>query len=198
MKRVCVYCGSAAGGRAEYAEAARILGETLAERGLGLVFGGGRIGMMGVLARAALARGGEAVGVIPRALLEQGLAQANVTDLRVVETMHERKALMAELSDAFVALPGGLGTMEEFLEILTWAQLGLHGKPCGLLNVACYFDHLISLIDHGVHEGFIEEVYRGLFVVGRRPEELLDKLASYRAPRADKVQWALRSDVGLQ
>jgi uncharacterized protein (TIGR00730 family) len=198
MKRVCVYCGSGVGERAVYGDAAGALGEALATRGLGLVFGGGKIGIMGVLARAMLARGGEVIGVIPRALLEQGLAQEDVTDLRVVESMHERKALMAELSDAFMALPGGLGTLEEFFEIVTWAQLGLHTKPCGLLNVGCYFDHLIGFIDHAVREGFIEAAHRDLFVVDQSPNGLLDKLASYQAPRADKVQWALRGGYGLE
>ena len=198
MKRVCVYCGSGVGARAEYADAACALGEVLAERGLGLVFGGGKIGMMGVLARTMLERGGEVIGVIPRALLEQGLAQDDVTSLRVVETMHERKALMAELSDAFMALPGGLGTMEEFFEILTWSQLGLHAKPCGLLNVGSYFDHLIGFIDHAVREGFLEAAHRDLFVVDQRPDALLDKLASYQAPRGDKVRWALRGDCALE
>ena len=198
MKRVCVYCGSGAGGRVEYAEVARALGEALAERGLGLVFGGGKIGLMGILARTMLERGGQVIGVIPQALLDQGLAQADVTDLRVVETMHERKALMAEMSDAFIALPGGLGTLEEFFEILTWAQLDLHAKPCGLLNVAGYFDHLIGFVDHAVQEGFIDPAHRQLFVADVSPLGLLDKLASYKTPRVDKVQWALRGNVGLE
>ncbi len=198
MKRVCVYCGSGAGGRVEYGQAARMLGEALAERGLGLVFGGGKIGLMGILARAALERGGQAVGVIPRALRDQDLALADVTELRVVETMHERKALMAEMADAFIALPGGLGTLEEFFEILTWAQLDLHAKPCGLLNVAGYFDHLIGFLDHAVREGFIDPANRELFVTDSSCPELLNKLASYEMPRVDKVRWALRGNVGLE
>lgn len=198
MKRVCVYCGSGAGWRVEYAQAAEKLGEAIAARELGLVFGGGRIGLMGILARAVLARSGPVIGVIPRVLLNEGLAQADVTELRVVETMHERKALMARMADAFIALPGGLGTLEEFFEILTWAQLGLHTKPCGLLNVGGYFDHLITFLDHAVQEGFIDPAHRKLFVTDAIPEALIEKLASYEAPRVDKVQWALGGDVGLQ
>jgi uncharacterized protein (TIGR00730 family) len=198
MKQVCVYCGSGAGQGIEYAQAAQTLGETLAKRGLGLVFGGGKIGLMGILARAMLERGGQVIGVIPRALRDRGLAQTGLTDLRVVETMHERKALMAELSDAFIALPGGLGTLEEFFEILTWAQLDLHTRPCGLLNVGRYFDHLIGFIDHAVQEGFIDPAHRDLFVTDARPDALLDMLASYEAPCVDKVQWALRGHAGLQ
>ncbi len=170
----------------------------MAARGLGLVFGGGRIGLMGILARAVLEHGGQAVGVIPRTLLEKGLAQTDVTDLQVVETMHERKALMAELSDSFVALPGGLGTLEEFFEILTWAQLGLHARPCGLLDVAGYFDSLVRFLDHAVQEGFIDPAHRNLFVTDRDPDRLLDKLASYQAPRVDKVRWALGGNAGLE
>jgi hypothetical protein len=198
MKRVCVYCGSGAGWREDYAQATVALGDVLAQRGLGLVFGGGKIGLMGILARAMLERGAEVIGVIPRALRDQGLAQAGLTELHVVETMHERKALMADLSDAFVALPGGLGTLEEFFEIVTWAQLDLHAKPSGLLNVNAYFDHLVRFLDHAVQEGFIDPAHRKLFVTASQPEVLIDKLDTYQAPRADKVQWALGGDVGLQ
>lgn len=182
----------------EYAQAAQKLGEAITARDLGLVFGGGRIGLMGILARAVLKRSGSVIGVIPKALLDEGLAQADMTELRVVETMHERKALMAQMSDGFIALPGGLGTLEEFFEILTWAQLGLHTKPCGLLNIGGYFDHLITFLNHAVQEGFIDPAHRKLFITDATPEALLDKLASYEAPRIDKVQWALSGDVGLQ
>ncbi|MEN6429063.1 MAG: TIGR00730 family Rossman fold protein [Phycisphaerales bacterium] len=193
MKRVCVYCGSGVGGHDGYADAARALGRALVERKIGLVFGGGRIGMMGVLAETVLQAGGEAIGVIPRHLEEKGLALTSVTSLRVVETMHERKALMAELSDAFIAMPGGYGTAEEFFEVLTWAQLSLHAKPCGLLNAKGYFDHLIRFIDHGVQEGFIHQVHRGLMLVDDSPATLLDRLAAYEPPALDKVTWALRA-----
>ncbi len=190
MKRVCVYCGSGVGGQDGYAEAARALGHALLERGFGLVFGGGRIGMMGVLARTVLAGGGEAIGVIPKDLKDKGLGLDSATSLRVVETMHARKTLMAELADAFLALPGGFGTVEEFCEALTWAQLGLHAKPCGLLNVHGYFDHLIRFVDHAVHEQFIEPANRRLLLVDESPERLLDKLEAWQPPPVDKAAWA--------
>jgi uncharacterized protein (TIGR00730 family) len=193
MKRVCVYCGSGVGGHDAYAEAARALGRALVARGVGLVFGGGRIGMMGILGATVLAGGGEAIGVIPKHLEEKGLALTSVSSLRVVEGMHARKALMAELADAFIAMPGGFGTAEEFFEALTWAQLALHLKPCGLLNIKGYFDYLIRFVDHAVQEGFIHPAHRDLMLVDSTPEALLDRLASYQPPpAADKVIWALR------
>lgn len=195
MKRVCVYCGSGVGGRSEYADAARLLGKVLADRGLSLVFGGGRIGMMGVIARTVLEQGGDVTGVIPRSLHEMDLALTDVADMRVVADMHERKALMAELADAFVALPGGYGTMEELFEILTWAQLGFHRKPVGLLNVARYFDELIRFVDHATLQEFIDPVHRGLLLVEQSPDELLARLTDYAAPQVDKAQWALRSEL---
>jgi len=195
LKRVCVYCGSGVGGREEYAQAARALGRAFVERGIGLVFGGGRIGMMGTLGETVLAGGGEAIGVIPRQLEEKGLALTSVTSLRVVEGMHARKALMADLADAFIAMPGGFGTAEEFFEALTWAQLALHLKPCGLLNVKGYFDPLIRFVDHAVQEGFIHPAHRDLMLVDGSPEALLGRLASYKPPpAADKVIWALREN----
>jgi hypothetical protein len=190
LNRVCVYCGSGVGGHGGYADAARALGRALVEHKIGLVFGGGRIGMMGVLAETVLAGGGEAIGVIPRHLEEKGLALTNVTSLRVVETMHARKALMAELSDAFIAMPGGYGTAEEFFEALTWAQLSLHVKPCGLLNAKGYFDHMIRFVDHAVQEGFIHPTHRELMLVADSPEVLLDQLATYEPSSLDKVAWA--------
>jgi uncharacterized protein (TIGR00730 family) len=192
LNRVCVYCGSGVGGHDGYADAARALGRALVERRIGLVFGGGRIGLMGVLAETVLQAGGEAIGVIPRHLKEKGLALTSVTSLRVVETMHERKALMADLSDAFIAMPGGYGTAEEFFEALTWAQLSLHAKPCGLLNARGYFDHLIRFVDHAVHEGFIHSTHRDLMLVDDAPATLLDRLAAYAPPTVDKVAWATR------
>jgi len=191
-KRVCVYCGSGVGGRDGYAEAARALGRALVARGFGLVFGGGRIGMMGVLAKTVLAGGGEAIGVIPKDLMDSGLGLTSVTSLRVVETMHARKALMAELADAFIALPGGFGTAEEFFEALTWAQLGLHAKPCGLLNVHGYFDDLIRFVDHAVHEQFIDPANRGLMLVDDTPEGLLAKIDAWQPRTVDKAAWAAR------
>lgn len=192
MKRVCVYCGSGVGAETGYAEAARSLGRALVREGIGLVFGGGRIGMMGILAETVLAGGGEVVGVIPEHLREKGLALESVTSLRVVDGMHSRKALMADLADAFIALPGGFGTAEEFFEILTWAQIGLHAKPCGLLNVDGYFDHLVRFVDHAVGEEFIAPAHRALLLVDEEPDALLRRLASHKAATPDKAGWARR------
>ena len=187
IQRVCVYCGSSAGGRPVYREAARALGGELARRGWGLVYGGGGVGLMGILAEATAGAGGEVIGVIPRALMErEGVAADGLGELRVVGSMHERKALMAELSDAFVAMPGGLGTLEELFETLTWAQLGLHRKPCGLLDVGGYYHKLVALLDHAVEEGFVRPQHRELLVVGDEPGELLDRLAVHRPPAVEK------------
>jgi uncharacterized protein (TIGR00730 family) len=182
MKRVCVFCGSSAGGNAAYAEAARHLGRALVGRGLGLVFGAGHIGLMGVLADAVLEAGGEAVGVIPQALVDRELAHRGLTELRVVDNMHQRKAEMADLSDAFVALPGGYGTADELFEMLTWAQLKLHKKPIGLLDVHGFFRPLLLWVDHAVAEGFVRPDHRRLLLEADDPERLLDLLASYRPP----------------
>lgn len=193
MRRVCVYCGSSAGGRPEYLAAARELGESLARRGLGLVYGGASVGLMGAVADAALAAGGEAVGVIPEALLARELAHDGLTELHVVASMHERKALMSELADAFVALPGGLGTLEELAETLTWAQLGLHRKPSGLLDVAGYYDALVAFLDHAVREGLLRREHRALLLVADRADELLDRLAGYEPPLLAK--WIARDET---
>ncbi len=184
MKRICVFCGSSSGARPEYADAARTLASLLAGRGIGLVYGGGKIGLMGILADAMLAAGGEVIGVIPRALLLKEVGHRGVTELRVVETMHERKALMSELSDGFIALPGGFGTLDEFFEILTWAQLGFHGKPCGLLNVAGYFDDILRALDHAVAERFLRPQHRELVLADTSAAALLLQLAAF-APRQD-------------
>ena len=177
MKRVCVFCGSSAGKDPRHRDAAVRLGGALAGGGLGLVYGGGSIGLMGTLADAALAAGTEVTGVIPAFLKERELGHVGLTDLRVVDTMHERKALMAELSDAFLALPGGFGTVEEFCEVLTWAQLGLHAKPCAVLNVRGFFDPLLRLFDDQVREGFLSPGHRALVLVGTDPEELAAALS---------------------
>lgn len=182
MSRVCVFCGSSAGARPEYAEAARALAIALADRGLGLVYGGGAVGLMGVLADAALARGVEIIGVIPRPLATREVAHAGIGDLRLVDSMHERKALMASLVDAFVTLPGGLGTLEETLEILTWAQLGIHRKPIGLLNVGGYFDNLLRMLAYAVGEGFVRREYFALLQFADTPAELLDRFAAWQPP----------------
>ena len=187
MKRLCVFCGSAVGARAEYAESARALAVELARRGLGLVYGGGSVGIMGVLADAALAAGVEVIGVIPRSLATRELAHSGLTEQRLVDSMHQRKALMAELVDGFVALPGGLGTLEETLEMLTWTQLGIHAKPLGVLNVAGYWDRLLALFDHAVAEGFMHREALGLLVAAEVPAVLLDRLAAWRAPARPRV-----------
>src|SRR5262245_25166996 len=178
MRRVGVFCGSEVGSRPGYADAARQLGKALVGRGMGLVFGAGHVGLMGVLADAVLRGGGEAVGVIPQALVDKELAHRGLTELRVVATMHQRKALMADLSDAFAALPGGYGTADEFFEILTWAQLGLHSKPIGLLNTDRFFDPLLAWIDHTIREGFLKPRHRDLLKVMNTPEELIERLIS--------------------
>lgn len=162
------------------------LGHALAERGIGLVYGGGRVGLMGTIAGAVLERGGEVIGVIPEDLVKKELAHEGLTSLRVVGSMHERKALMARLSDGFVAMPGGFGTLDEFCEILTWAQLGLHQKPCGFLNVDGYFDLFLKFIDHSVAQGFIRAEHRKLILVSAEPRALLDGLAKRKPVNLDK------------
>ena len=193
MRRVCVFCGSSPGALPDYAAAARRFGAMLAERGVGLVYGGGSVGLMGVLADAVLAAGGEVVGVIPRALQAREVGHAALPDLRIVETMHERKALMAELADGFVALPGGLGTLEELFEVWTWAQLGIHAKPVALLNVAGFYDPLLALLDHMAREGFVRPQQRAMVLVADEPAALLDRLAAYRAPSAP--QWLTAAEA---
>jgi uncharacterized protein (TIGR00730 family) len=180
MRRICVYCGSNPGARPEYAAAARELARACAERGLGLVYGGGKVGLMGVLADAALAQGSEVIGVIPRALFDQEVAHTGVSKLEVVGSMHERKARMAELADAFLALPGGLGTLEELFEVWTWTQLGFHAKPCGLLDVAGYYAPLVSFLGSSVAEGFLLPEHRAALLVGTDAGALLDGLAAWR------------------
>jgi uncharacterized protein (TIGR00730 family) len=186
LQSVCVFCGSSVGMTSVYADAARDLGRALAASGRRLVFGGGKVGLMGVVADAVLANGGEAIGVIPQHLVDLEVAHIGLTDLRVVESMHERKQLMADLADGFVVLPGGLGTLEEFFEVWTWGQLGLHRKPYGLLNVASYFDPLLAFLDHAVQERFVLADYRQLVRVGDRADELLTALDAYVVPATPK------------
>ncbi len=187
MRRICVFCGSNAGARSEFAEAARALATALVERKLGIVYGGGNVGMMGVLADAALERGGEVIGVIPQSLLDKEVGHRGVTELLVVETMHERKALMNDLSDAFIALPGGFGTLDEFFEVLTWSQLGFHGKPCALLNVAGYYDRMLAMLDHAVAERFLRPAHRELVIADTVPSRLLQRLSAFSP--APKGKW---------
>jgi uncharacterized protein (TIGR00730 family) len=182
MKRICVFCGSSAGARPAYAGAARVLGEELVRRGLGLVYGGGSVGLMGALADSVLAKGGEVIGVIPGPLASRELAHPHVTEMRVVESMHERKATMARLADAFIALPGGLGTLEETLEILTWSQLGIHRKPVGILNVEGYYDGLLRFLSHAVREGFVRSEYFGLLLFADTAADVLDRVAAWSPP----------------
>jgi uncharacterized protein (TIGR00730 family) len=182
MRRLCIFAGSASGARPEYAAAARALAAELVRRRLGLVYGGGSVGLMGVLADAVLAAGGEVIGVIPQGLASRELAHAGLSELRVVASMHERKATMAALADGFIALPGGLGTLEETLEVLTWSQLGIHRKAVGVLNVAGYFEGLKRLLTHAVDEGFVRPEYLGLLLFAEAPAALLDAVAAWRPP----------------
>jgi uncharacterized protein (TIGR00730 family) len=192
MTRICVFCGSSTGLRPVYAEAARALGALLVQRRIGLVYGGGCVGLMGTIADAIMRAGGEVIGVIPEALVERELAHGDVTELIVVRSMHERKAKMAELSDAFIAMPGGYGTFEEFCEIITWAQLGLHRKPCGILNVDGYYDPLLTLFDRAVAEGFLHPRNRLLVLQETDPHRLLDSVVNYTPSQTEK--WISRDE----
>ncbi len=192
MKKICVFCGSSPGARPAYTAAARDLGKALADRGLALVYGGGNVGMMGQVAQAAIENGGRVTGVIPKAIADMEVAYTDLEDLRIVGSMHTRKALMAELADGFIALPGGLGTLEEFVEVLTWAQLGFHAKPCGLLNSCGYYDNLLAFIKHTADEQFIQPEHRDLILVAKTPATLLDRFETYVPPRVNKAAWARR------
>ena len=186
MTRICVFAGSSSGARAEYLGAASDLGKLFAARGIELVYGGARVGLMGAIADAVLADGGRVTGVIPKALVEKEVAHSGLTDLRIVTSMHQRKALMADLSDAFIALPGGWGTLDEMFEILTWAQLGLHRKPCGLLNVLGYFERLLSFLDHTMEQGFVRREYGSLLSTSDDPAALLDAIHTQTPPTVEK------------
>ena len=186
MQRICVYCGSSPGRSPRYREVARALGHELAGRGLGLVYGGASIGVMGAVADAVLERGGEVIGVIPRSMAVKEVAHDGLAELIVVGSMHERKAQMANLSDGFVALPGGWGTLEEIFEMLTWAQLGIHQKPCGLLNVSGYYDHLFAFLETAFSERFVRGPFRPMLNMEEDPVRLLDRLRDYRAPQVRK------------
>jgi uncharacterized protein (TIGR00730 family) len=186
IRRLCVFCGSSAGREPVYRHLAESLGRALAERGIGIVYGGAWVGLMGTLADAALAAGGEVIGVIPQALIEREIGHRGLTELRIVESMHERKARMAELADGFVALPGGIGTLEELFEVWTWAQLGLHAKPCALLDTDGFYGPLVAFLDHLVDAGFVREAHRDMLLTVHSPEELLTAFAAYRPPRVGK------------
>lgn len=187
MRRICVFCGSSPGKHAEYADVAARFGRQLARDGIGLVYGGASIGLMGVVANAVLQAGGDVIGVIPRSIVDLEVAHAGLQDLRIVGSMHERKALMAELSDAFVALPGGIGTLEEIFEVWTWAQLGSHNKPCAFLNVRGFYDGLLGFLDHVVEESFLKPAHRNMVLVEADPEILLRSIISYHAPVVAKL-----------
>ncbi len=193
FKRLCVFCGSSHGANPAYAEAAKHLGGELARRGVALVYGGGNVGLMGVVADGVLDAGGQVIGVIPEVLMAKELGHKGVQDLRVVKTMHERKAMMAELSDGFIAMPGGIGTFEEFFEIVTWAQLGFHSKPCALLNVNGFYDPLLHLIDHAITENFVKPKQRDLVLVEPDFSKLLDRMANHHVPHEPK--WIDRKTI---
>ena len=194
MRTVCVFCGSSPGARPAYGEATEELAELLVAEGIGVVYGGTGVGLMGRLADAVLSRGGEITGVIPRALIDREIGHRRVEDLRVVESMHERKALMAELADGFVALPGGIGTLEELIEVFTWSQLGLHQKPCGLLDVEGYYDAIAAFLDHAVRERFLREEHRSTLLIEREPAALLERMRAF-APEAVTPKWIDREET---
>jgi uncharacterized protein (TIGR00730 family) len=186
MKCITAFCGSNPGARPEYGQAADALGRAIVRRGLTLVYGGASVGLMGRLADAVIARNGRVVGVIPSALRDKEIAHPGLTDMRIVGSMHERKQVMTALGDAFIALPGGLGTLDELAEALTWAQLGLHDKPCGVLEVGDFFAPLLQYLDRAVEEGFLRPVHRAMVLVERDPDRLLDRLAAFRVPNVAK------------
>jgi uncharacterized protein (TIGR00730 family) len=186
MKRICVFCGSSSGSRPEYRACAEELGAELARRKIGLIYGGGTVGLMGAIADAVLQAGGEAIGVIPEHLMTREIGHKQLTKLHIVKSMHERKALMADLSDAFIALPGGFGTFEEFFEVLTWSQLGLHLKPCGIVNVLDYYSPLIAMLDHAVEQRFLKPQNRALVLSLTTPKALLEAFDQWRPVHIEK------------
>jgi len=193
MKSICVFCGSSFGTRKSYAETALETGRVIAEHGYRLVYGGAKVGLMGTVADGALKAGGEVIGVLPRALEEKELAHEGLNELHLVSSMHERKALMADLSDAFIALPGGAGTLEEIFEVWTWGQLGYHQKPCGFLNVEGYYDQLIAFLDHQTQEAFTKEAMREMVQIAGTPQALIGLFNSYEAP--DTPKWINRDET---
>lgn len=186
MKRICVFCGSSSGKSKEFMEAATLLGQELVSHNIGLVYGGSNVGLMGRIADSVLEGGGEAVGVIPHSLVSKEVAHTGLTELRVVNSMHERKAAMVDLADGFIALPGGLGTLEELFEVMTWAQLGFHQKPCAMLNVNGYYDSLIAFLDHAVAQQFVKDIHRNMLIVEEQPADLLQRMLDYQPPLVDK------------
>jgi len=194
LRQLCVFCGSSPGTNPRHREMARQLGQTLAAKEIRLVYGGGGIGLMGALADATLAAGGQVIGVIPSGLATKEVAHPHLTELRIVRTMHERKARMADLADAFLALPGGMGTFDELFEIITWAQLGIHRKPIGLLNIDHYFDPLIEMVEHAVREGFVSPHHRGLIIIAESVDEWFARLADFQ-PLTTSTSWIEMRDI---
>ncbi|MGR9115715.1 MAG: LOG family protein [Gammaproteobacteria bacterium] len=193
IKSICVYCGSSPGRLEAYAQAAQMLAETLVRRNIRLVYGGASVGIMGRVADRVLQLGGQVIGVIPEALVRKEVAHNHLTELHVTHSMHERKTQMAELADGFIALPGGIGTLEELFEIWTWAQLGIHDKPCGLINVGGYYDSLIKFLDHAFAEQFVKQPHRGMLIVETEPEALLDRYVDYQSPVV--AQWVGKDET---
>jgi uncharacterized protein (TIGR00730 family) len=192
VKRICVFCGSSNGARPGYVTAAQELGVALANAGVGLVYGGGKVGLMGAVADAAMRAGGEVIGVIPQVLVDKEVGHHGLTELHIVKSMHERKAMMEDLSEGFIAMPGGFGTLEEFCEILTWAQLGFHRKPCGILNVDGYYDAMLAFFDYTVTEGFVRPINRAAIVVENTPTNMVSTILTYQPPIVDK--WVTREE----
>lgn len=190
---VCIYCGSSLGNSSIYAEQASILAKTLAQNGITIIYGGAKVGVMGVIADTALAEGGKVIGVIPKSLVEKEIAHQGLSEIHIVESMHERKALMADLSDGFIALPGGAGTLEELSEVWTWAQLGFHSKPCGILNVSSYYGHLLAFISHASSEGFLRPQHKEMLIVANSADELLLRFNSYKPPKVKK--WLTKNEI---
>ena len=193
MKRVCVFCGSSPGKSAGFMDSAARLGQELAARNIGLVYGGAKVGLMGKVADSVLEGGGEVIGVIPQSLMRKEVAHDGLTQLQVVGSMHERKAAMVDLADGFIALPGGLGTLEELFEVMTWAQLGFHQKPCAMLNVNGYYDSLTAFLDHAVEQAFVKDNHRNMLILDEQPADLLQRMFAYQPPVMD--QWIGRNET---
>ena len=191
MRRLCVFCGSSFGVNPAYVKAAKDLGNAIAKRNICLVYGGARVGLMGEIASTVIRAKGKVIGVIPKDLVDKEVAHSGLSELRVVGSMHERKSLMAELSDGFIAMAGGFGTIEEIFEVITWAQLSFHDKPCGFLNINRYYDHLIKFLDHSLKENFIVPEHRAMIIIDSDPDSLLDKFLKYEPPVIDKAKWIL-------
>jgi uncharacterized protein (TIGR00730 family) len=197
MKKICVYCGSSPGASQAYADAAQALGKLMVDQGIGLVYGGGSVGLMGMIAKAVAANGGEVIGIIPEDLDFREVSNRFIGDLRIVKTMHERKAMMEELSDGFIAMPGGYGTLDEVFEILTWSQLGMHFKPVGFLNINGYYDSLFTFLDHVMEEKFIAPAFRQLVLAADTPFDLLESMKTFAHPKVDKAKEALAKSAKM-